>query len=102
MLFGSAPHGTHRSVPISSKPGGITPTMEPDVPPTRIVLLRMSGLPPNRVCHKRWLMIATGGSVRRELRVGEAASQNGAHAENRERIVEQERREHALGHVAAG
>ena len=98
---GSPPHGSHRSVPMTTRPGGITPTIETARPLTRIGRSRMPGSPPNRDCQRRWLMIATGGpSGASSSRVNPRPSA-GAQADHREQIVEQQRREHALGRVAA-
>ena len=44
---------------MRSSPGGITPTIDAVLPPMRTARFRMFGSPPNRVCHRRWLIIAT-------------------------------------------
>ena len=49
----SPPHGSHRSVPISKSPGGMTPTTVAVSPPMRIARFTMLRSAPNRVCHRR-------------------------------------------------
>jgi hypothetical protein len=39
----------------------MTPTIDADSPPMRIARDRIDGSPPNRLCHSRWLMMATRG-----------------------------------------
>ena len=60
-VSGSPPQGIQRSVPMSTRPGGITPTIDAARPLTRIARFRIAGSPPNRLCQSRWLMIAAGG-----------------------------------------
>ena len=79
----------------------MTPTMEVDCPPMRIERLRIAGIAtearlPEPVADDRGRRARSA-----EFLAGEAAAERRAHSDDREEVVEQQRRENTLGDIAA-